>query len=91
MHNLDDGLKEYFEFTTGGHTYHFSNPTVDEWKHISEVAKGEDKEAVAGEIGKLVSSVGDAPPFEEVYKKFRLSQIKNFNKMLDEEFADLLK
>lgn len=87
IHNLDESVQEYFEFSVGGHTYRFRQlNTEDSYRYndMKETAKREDLEAF---LYSFITPVGkDSPPFPEVAKKMILPQWRNFNKMIEAEF-----
>lgn len=88
IHNLDDNLQEHFDFIANGNTYRFTHPTSEEWSDFTKVA--DDNEKALEFLGKFIKPVNDnSPSFAETYKTLRISQLKNFKKMLEDEFGKM--
>ena len=86
--NLDADLSEHFTFIVEGHTYKFRYPTVEEAEKIRELANGDDGELKSMEyIMSFISSEGDAPEFNTIYKKMIIPKQQRFAKMLVAELS----
>ncbi len=93
IHNLDEGVEEYFEFTVRGHNYRFKQLNMDELEEVriaslpvaedmdDKAKKAKEKESKES-LFKFITPVGDAPKFEEVSKKMTVPHWNRFNKMV---------
>lgn len=92
QYNLNDNVKEYFEFSLGGHIYQMRYPTIEETEEIQEVFKkaqeAEDGQEVLKQVYKFISSTDEkAPAIDEVLKKQNIKVLQNFNEMIKVEFG----
>lgn len=91
-YNLNDNVKENFEFILGGFTYQMRYPTIEETEEIQEAFKkaqeSQDGSQVLKQVYKFISSNDDkAPSIEDVLKKQNIKVLQNFNEMIKTEFG----
>lgn len=86
MHNLDDGVNEYFDFTVKGHTFRFRHMTMDEIEKMKEFENDEKKsrEYLFGFISKVDET---SPEFVEVSKQMTAPHWIRFREMIKAEFS----
>lgn len=91
-YNLDDNFSEFFEFSLNGTIYEFRYPNIEEITKISNKMKklSTEQESDVNEFFEEISSFiepksSEGKPFNKVYKKMLLPQIKNFMEMLKSE------
>ncbi len=98
IHNLDDGVQEYFEFIVKGHTYQFRQPNTEELDEIrvatSPITEDMDEKAVEAKseesreaLFKFITPVGEAPEFKETVKQMTVPHWNRFNKMVAVEMG----
>ena len=98
IHNLDEGVEEYFQFTVKGHTYKFKQPNTEELDEIrlatipiTEDMDEKEAEAKSKEsresLFKFITPEGEAPEFKEVSKKMTVPHWNRFNKMVSVEMG----
>jgi hypothetical protein len=86
-YNLDDGVSESFKFSLAGHIYVMRYPTTEE---IAEAQKIGDDDADARTkwlYGFVTPENSDDPGIEEALKKANIKVVRNFNAMIEKEFA----
>ncbi len=98
IHNLDDGVQEYFEFIVKGHTYRFKQPNTEELDDMrtattpgdveldDKAREAEEKESKEA-LFQFITSVGEAPEFKEISKKMTVPHWNRFNKMVAVEMG----
>lgn len=86
IHDLDEGVVEYFDFKVFGHTYRFKHLNTEEVQAIQ--AMGEDGAKVQEYLYKFISPVDkDAPDFPEIAKRMTIPHFQKFQKMIRVEFG----
>lgn len=84
-YNLNENVKESFEFTLGEFTYKMTYPTTEE---IEDLQKIKDEEKRGKEIFKFISTeVENAPDIESALKKYNIKVMQNFVKMIQSEMG----
>ena len=85
IHNLDDQVQEYFDFTVLGNKYRFRHMTtdeVDEWSKLSDPQKSKEY------LFKFIDKVDqNSPDFSEISKKMITPHWLHFNAMVKVEFG----
>lgn len=88
MHNLDESIQEYFEFTIFGKKYKFKHLTTEEMMSMKDVEKEEDPKALEKFLLSFIEKVDeDAPDFEDVQKKMIVPHWIKFRNMIKDEFG----
>lgn len=86
MHNLDENLKEYFDFTVKGFVYRFQYLNTEEAEKLMNIkSEVELKKFLFGFISKTNDS---DPDFEELSKTLIIPHWKKFKKMIWAELGD---
>ena len=86
VHDLDNGIQEYFEFIVNKFRYRFRYPNTEEMAEIKDIKT--DENAVNKFMFTFITSVDkDAPNIEEAVKKFTLPTWTRFIKMIESEFS----
>jgi hypothetical protein len=84
-YNLNENIKESFEFTLGDFTYKMVYPTTEE---IEQLEKIKDEEKRGLEIFKFISSDNaEAPAIDTALKKYNIKVMQNFIKMIQAEMG----
>lgn len=84
-YNLNENVKESFEFTLGEVTYKMTYPTTEE---IEALQKIKDEDQRGREIFKFISTdVENAPDIESALKKYNIKVMQNFVKMIQAEMG----
>lgn len=89
-YNLNDNVKDEFEFILGGFKYFMKYPTVEQTEAIQvEIKKdAEDSEAILAQVYGLVTSEDkDAPDIAKTMQKQNIKVLKNFTNMIKVEFG----
>lgn len=91
-YNLNDNVKDNFEFTLGGHTYQMRYPTLEETEDIQKAFKKAEssdnpQEVLAIVYGFISSTDEKAPPIADTLKKQNIKVMHNFNDMIKVEFG----
>lgn len=87
VHNISEGIKEYFQFIIKGHTYKFRYPNTEESAGFQNV-DAKDMSKFVKFISKFISPESkDAPAFTEVQKKMLIPEWTNFGNMIKAEFT----
>jgi len=91
-YNLNDNVKDNFEFNLGGFLYQMRYPTVEETEGIQDAFKKAEKADNPEEVLKIVygfisSTDEKAPDFAETLKKQNIKVMQNFNTMIKTEFG----
>lgn len=87
-YNLDQKDKEFFTFTIFDVQYQFLYPTGQDLLDAQKTAKdGDVTQNILDVFGKFITSVGDAPDFEETFKKMRTPRILAFKDMVAKELG----
>ena len=92
QYNLNDNVKDSFEFSLDGHNYIMRYPTLEEsedMQSIVEEAKADnDSRKMMATMYKFIDSVDGAPAIDKVLPKQNMMVIRNFNKMIIAEFKE---
>lgn len=84
--DLDDSVREYFEFSVKGHKYRFNHMTTDEVEELKKL--GDDDVKTKELLFKFISKVDPkSPSFKEISKKMIVPHWVNFRKMIETEFG----
>lgn len=84
IHNLDEGVQEYFEFSVKGHVYRFRHLNTEEVHELMKLS-GEELEK---HIYQFITKVNpESPDFTEISKKMITPEWANFKKMITSEFG----
>lgn len=91
-YNLNDNVKDHFEFVLGGFTYQMKYPTVEETEKIQEVVKKAQESEDTGELLAqmyqfITSEDKEAPSIADNLKSQNIKVIQNFNEMIKTEFG----
>ena len=86
IHNLDEGIQEYFEFIVKGHTYRFRQLNTEE---IEDIAKVDfEKEDARKYLYRFISKVDPkSPDFEAIANKMIAPQWVKFQEMIKVEMG----
>jgi hypothetical protein len=87
MHNLDDGVQEYFEFILKGHTYRFRHLNTEEIEHLRKI-DGDDKKVKEYLFQFITKVKEDAPEFPVVSQQMLTPHWIKFKKMIQAEMGD---
>lgn len=86
IHNLDEGISEYFEFILFGKKYRFRYMTSEEIEELRNI--GDDGNKTQEYFYKFVSAIDDdAPKIQDVSKKMTVPHLLAFQKMIKQEFG----
>lgn len=86
IHDLDDGVIEYFDFKLFGNTYRFKHLNTEEVEVIKSF--GGDGDKIQTYLYKFITPVDkDIPEFSEVSKKMTIPHLQKFQKMIKSEFG----
>lgn len=86
MHNLDQDVNEYFEFTVKGHLYRFRHLTMSEIEKMKEFENDETKSRQY--LFTFISKVNEtSPDFEEVSRQMIAPHWLRFKEMITAEFS----
>jgi len=89
IHNLDEGVQEYFDFIVGGFKYRFRHLNTEESEELKELEKAGDDSKVKKFLYNFISQVDEkAPKFSETAKKMIGPQWVRFRKMIEEEYSE---
>lgn len=86
IHNLDDSLVEYFDFTVKGHTYRFRHLNTEEMEKLRSF-KDNDAEAQKYLYSFITKINEEDPEFPEIAKQMITPQWVKFRKMIETEFG----
>lgn len=90
-YNLNDNVKDSFEFELAGHRYKMRYPTVEETEAIQGAVKKADEDdsptAVLDSVYDLIEGEDKAPSIKEVLPKQNIRVLKNFTEMIKVEFG----
>lgn len=91
-YNLNDNVKDSFQFTLGDFTYDMRYPTVEETEAIQKAVKEADSEdnqiGVLEQVYDLITSKDEkAPPIQDVLPKMNIKVLQNFTEMIKTEFG----
>jgi hypothetical protein len=92
IHNLDDGVSEYFEFIVLGIQYRFRHLTTEETQELKDITEAEstkdkDKKSI-NFFSKFIEPVNPgSPPFSETAKKMLIPHWRRFTEMVKSEFS----
>jgi hypothetical protein len=88
IHDLDEGLVEYFDFKLFGHTYRFKQLNTEEVKEMTAMGSDETGDKLQEYLYRFITPVSpNAPEFMEISKKMTLPHLKKFNQMIKQEFG----
>jgi hypothetical protein len=86
IHDLDEGVVEYFEFKLFGNLYRFKQMNTEEVAKMREF--GEDADRVQEYLYTFISPVDEkTPSFLDVSKKMTIPHLQKFQKMIRQEFG----
>jgi hypothetical protein len=86
IHDLDEGIVEYFDFKLFGHIYRFKQLNSDEIDMIRTFS--EDGEKIQKYLYEFITKVDpNSPDFSEVAKKMTIPHLQKFQKMIKAEFS----
>lgn len=86
IHNLDEGLLEYFDFIVKGHTYRFRHPNTKEMEKMKDVKA--DEAASRAQLFQFITTVSeDAPEFSTIVDDLTVPYWKRFNEMIRKEMG----
>lgn len=89
IHNLDEGVQEYFDFIVNGFKYRFRHLNTEESEELKELEKVGDDKKVKKFLYNFISKVDEkAPNFSETAKKMIGPQWVRFRKMIEEEYSE---
>ncbi len=88
-YNLNDNVKDSFDFQLEEHTYKMRYPTLEEIQAIQKTVKkeGDDSQAVMDELYTFIDPQDSAPPIGELMKKQNMKVIRNFSEMIRKEYG----
>ena len=85
VHDLDLGVREFFEFKVLGYTYKFRMPDTEEMEELRDIDKDSDEYDNA--LVRFISPIGEGTPsFDEIQKKLLPPHWSRFTKMIEAEF-----
>lgn len=84
LHNLDEGITEYFEFILKGFTYRFKYPNTEELEELRKAKENEGNDILFGFITKVDEKT---PDFKELQKKMTVVHWKRFRQMISKEMG----
>lgn len=85
IHNLDEGVVEYFEFIVKGYKFKFRQLTTEEMETLRDFK--DDEEKVKEYLYSFITRTDESSPeFSEVAKKMFPTQWNKFRSMLEAEF-----
>lgn len=88
VHNLNEGVLEYFEFVVNGAKYKFRQLNTLEMDQLQKVNDTKDDKKIMEFITSFVTKdTPETPEFSETYKTMTIPVLKNFFKMLATEFS----
>lgn len=86
LHNLDEGIEEYFEFVIFGHNYKFRYMNTNEIQELDKLKENPKK--LEEYFYNFIEPADDkAPDFKEIQKKMTIPHLLRFNKMVKAEFS----
>lgn len=86
LHNLDDGIVEYFDFQLFGHIYRFRHMNSEELQKMQTF--GEDHDGVQEYFYQFITKLkDDSPEFVDVSKKMTIAHLMAFQRMIKKEFG----
>ena len=86
IHNLDEGIVEYFEFKLLDHQYKFRHLNTDEVAELQKV--GNDDTAMKKFLYQFITPCDEkSPAFADVVGKMLVPHWKNFKAMILAEFG----
>ena len=87
IHNLDEGVEEYFTFQILNHAYKFQHLNSDEMEKF-KAFKDKDNKEMQDFMNQFITKIDDAAPeFKEVSKKMLPPHWRKFLVMLKEEMG----
>lgn len=85
IHNLDESIKESFDFILKGHQYRFRQMTMEELEQFSKL-EGNEQEAKQFLYNFVTKVDQSSPDFSEIATQMYIPQWKRFTEMLKTEF-----
>lgn len=91
-YNLNDNVKNSFQFELGGYVYEMRYPTVEETEQIQKAVKQaeaeDNQQPVLDTVYGLITSPDDkAPDIKDVLPKQNIKVLQNFTNMIKTEFS----
>lgn len=86
LHNLDEGISEYFQFVLGGFTYKMKYPNTKEIVNIAAEKNTEKQMDLVYSF--ITSSEESAPKIKDALTQANIKVLQRFNAMIKKEFLD---
>lgn len=84
IHNLDEGVRESFDFIIKGYTYTFTHLTTEELSKLKEI--GEDEKKLREYLGNFIKPVDPkSPSFSKISSEMISPHWIKFRKMIESE------
>lgn len=87
IHNLDEGVQEYFEFILKGHKYRFAHLNTEQLEELQKISDS-DEDKQKDFFYKFITKVDDSSPdFADISKQMIAPHWIRFRKMVETEFS----
>lgn len=88
-YNLNDNVKDSFQFELNSHVYSMRYPTVEEVEQVQKIVDkyGEESDKITDFIFNFITGDANAPDIKTALKNQNIRVMLNFNEMVKTEFG----